>query len=380
MLDHARAWHERRRVFSVDPALQRVTVNVHVRLGEGQLVAGGNAQHLFEDVDASDHLGYRVLYLHTSVHLDEVEATVLVQELESTRAAVVDVNAGLDATGQNFGACGFVDARCWRFFQYFLVTTLQRAVAVAQMDRIALAVGKNLNFHVTRVGQVFFQVDHRVAEPGAGFFAGLLGCFDQVFFTVDHAHAATTAAASGLDDHRVADFTANAQGGFRIFRQRAVRTWNGRNTSRDHGVLGRNLVAHQANGVGFRADEGKTGFFDLFGEIGVFSQKAVARVNRRGTGHFRGRDDGRNVQVRQVGRCRTDADGFVCQAQVHQLFVGSGVHRDSLDPHFLARPQDAQSNLATVGDQDFFQLLRLQHRWLPVVQTMVNSGWSNSTG
>ena len=29
---------------------------------------------------------------------------------------------------------------------------------------------------------------------------------------------------------------------------------------------------------------------------------------------------------------------------------------------------------------DKFQLLRLQHRWLPVVQTMVNSGWSNSTG
>ena len=380
VLDHAWARHERCRVFSVDPAFQRVTVNVHVSLGEGQLVACRNAQHLFNDVDAGDHFGHRVLYLHTSVHLDEVETTIFVQELESTRTTVVDVNACLNAACQNFLASLLVDARCWRFFQNLLVTTLQRAIAVAQVDRVTLAVGNNLDFHVTWVGQVFFQVDHRVAEPGAGFFAGLLGGFDQVFFTVHNAHATTTTAASGFDDHRVADFTANAQCGFRVFRQRAVRAWNSRYARRDHGVLGRYLVAHQANGVSFRADEGKAGFLDLFGEIGVFSQEAVARVNRRGARHFGCRDDRRDMQIRQVGWCRTNADGFVCQTQVHQFLVGSGVHRDGLDAQFLARPQDAQGDLAAVGDQDFFQLLRLQHRWLPVVQTMVNSGWSNSTG
>ena len=145
-------------------------------------------------------------------------------------------------------------------------------------------------------------------------------------------------------------------------------------------MLGRHLVAHQADGIGFRTDEGKAGFLDLLGEVGVFSQKAVARVNRRGAGNFSGRDDCRNVQVRQVGWCRTDADGFVRQAQVHQFLVGSGVHRDGLDAQFLARPQDTQGDFTAVGDKNFFQLLRLQHRWLPVVQTMVNSGWSNSTG
>src|SRR5205823_5482827 len=99
-------------------------------------------------------------------------------------------------------------------------------VAVAQMDRLALPVGDDLHFHVTWVGQVFLQIDHRVAEPCSRFGAGLFGRFDQVFFLVNHAHAATTTAASGFDDHRVADLATNAQRGFFVFGQRAVRTWN----------------------------------------------------------------------------------------------------------------------------------------------------------
>ncbi|MNG01334.1 hypothetical protein D3C84_843080 [compost metagenome] len=78
------------------------------------------------------------------------------------------------------------------------------------------------------------------------------------------------------------------------------------------------------------------------------------------------------------GRCRTDADGFVCQAQVHQLFVGLGVNGDGLDAHLFAGTQNPQGDLTAVGDQNFFQLR--SHQRLSAVQTMVNSGWSYSTG
>ena len=80
-----------------------------------------------------------------------------------------------------------------RFFENLLVTTLQRAIAVAQMDGMALAIGKHLDFHVTWVGQEFFQIDHRVAERRASFGAGQFRRGDQVFFLVHNAHAATTA-------------------------------------------------------------------------------------------------------------------------------------------------------------------------------------------
>ncbi|MCY1297429.1 hypothetical protein D9M70_468680 [compost metagenome] len=255
------------------------------------------------------------------------------------------------------------------------MTALQGAVAVAQVDGVTLAVGQNLDFDVTRVGEELLQVDHGVAERCTGFGAGQLGRLDQFFFLEDYAHAATTTATGGLDDHRIAHFTGDGQGSFLVFRQRAVGARHGRYAGTLHGVLGGHLVAHQANGVGFRADEGEAGFLHLFGEVGVLGEEAVARVDRGSAGQFGGADDRRDAQVGLGGRSRADADGLVGQGQVHQLTVGRGVHRHRLDAQLLAGAQDAQGDLATVGDQDFFQ-----HRRLSAVQTMVNSGWSYSTG
>ena len=69
-----------------------------------------------------------------------------------------------------------------------------------------------------------------------------------------------------------------------------------------HGILGGNLVAHQAYGIGSRADEHKAAFFDAFGEIGVLRQKAVARMDGLRIGDFSGADDGRDVQIALIGR------------------------------------------------------------------------------
>src|SRR5690606_18792820 len=290
------AGHEVVRVFGVDPALDRVTEDLHVFLLDRQLVAGGDAEHLLDDVDAGDHFGNRVLHLNTGVHFDEVETTVFIEELEGAGATVADLDAGIDAALEHFGAGLFIDLRGRSFLDHLLVATLQRAVAVIQVNGVALAVGQHLDFHVARIAEEFFQVDHRVAERGTGFGTGQLGRLDQVFFLVHHAHAAATTAACGLDDHRVAHFTGDAQGFFLVFRQRAVGTGNHRYAGFDHGFLGRHLVAHQADGVSFRADEGETGLLHLFGEVGVLGEEAVTRVDTRGAGQLSCTDDRRDVR------------------------------------------------------------------------------------
>ena len=75
-----------------------------VVLRERQLLAGGDHQLLAHQVDAGDHLGDRMLDLDAGVHLDEVEAAVLVQELERAGAAIADADAGLDADLADLGA------------------------------------------------------------------------------------------------------------------------------------------------------------------------------------------------------------------------------------------------------------------------------------
>ena len=118
---------------------------------------------------------------------------------------------------------------------------LQRAVAVAQVDGVALAVGDDLDFHVPRLLQELLHVHHVGAEGGSRFRLGDLYGIQQYRLVVHHAHPATTAAGSGLDDDRVADATGNSHGAFVIVIQRAVRARYGGHPGFFHGVDGRDL-------------------------------------------------------------------------------------------------------------------------------------------
>ena len=355
VLDQARRGHEGLGIFGVDPALDGVTGDLDVFLLDRQRVARGDAEHLLDDVDAGDHLGHRMLHLHAGVHLDEVEATVFVEELEGAGAAVADVDAGLDAARQDFFAGLLVDLGRRRLLNDLLVTALQRAVAVIEVHGVALAIGEHLDFHVTRIAEELLHVDHGVAKGGAGFGLGQLDRLDQLGLVLDHAHAATTTATGGLDDHRIADFAADAQALGLVIRQGAVGARHGGDTGLLHGVLGGHLVAHQANHVGGGADEGESGLLHLLGEVGVLGEKAVAGVDGGGAGDFRGTDDGRDVQVGLGRGGRADAHRFVGEGQMHQFAVGGGMNRHRLDAQLLAGTHHAQGDFPAVGDQDFFQ-------------------------
>ena len=67
--------------------------------------------------------------------------------------------------------CSARDARRRRFLDDFLMAALHRAIALAEMDRVALAVGEHLDLDVARVLEEFLHVDLIVAERGFGFAA-----------------------------------------------------------------------------------------------------------------------------------------------------------------------------------------------------------------
>ena len=68
--------------------------------------------------------------------------------------------------------CSARDAGRRRFLDHLLVAALHRAVAFAEVDRVALAVGQHLDLDVARVLEEFLHVDHVVAERGLGFGLG----------------------------------------------------------------------------------------------------------------------------------------------------------------------------------------------------------------
>ena len=331
-LNQTRRGHEGGRIFGVDPALDGMATDADILLGDRQGLAGGDAQLLLDQIDTSNHLGDRMLNLDTGVHFDEIELAVFVQELESTRTAVADLDTGTHTALTDELAHFGGDAGCRRLFHHFLVATLHGAVTLAQIEGVALAVCQHLNFDVARVFQVLLHVDHVVLEELACFGFGQGNGARQFRFIAHHAHTATTTATGGLDDHRIADALGNGGVVLGVVVDGAVRARYTRYARFLHRFDGRDLVTHQANGLGARADEDEAGFFDHFGEIGVLGEKAVTRVDGHCTGYLGGGDDGRDVEVGFSTGRSADTDGFVGQQHMFELPVGGGVNGHCLDP------------------------------------------------
>ena len=93
--------------------------------------------------------------LHARVHLNEVKLAVLVQKLEGAGAAVADFAAGVGAALADLVAQFLRQSRRRALLDHLLVPALERAVALAQMNRVAVLVGQHLDFDVPRVMQIF---------------------------------------------------------------------------------------------------------------------------------------------------------------------------------------------------------------------------------
>ena len=353
--DAARRGREFIGILGVDPALDGVPLDLDLALGKGQLEPGGHHDLGLDDVHAGHEFGHRVLNLHPRVHLNEVELAVFVEEFEGAGSTVTNLLARSDATLTDLLDQFARNARRWRLFDHLLVAPLHRAVALAEPDRILVLIGQHLDFYVAGVLQEFLHVDLRVAKSGARLGLGGLHRMDECGLGVHHPHAATAAAAGGLDDDRVTNRPRSALDHHRVVGQGAFRAWHARHARLDHGLLGRDLVAHDADGLGGRADELEAAFFNPLGKVGVFAQETIPGVDGLGIGDFGGRNDGRHVQVALSRRCRANANCLVGQLDIFGITIGLGVDHHRLDAHFSAGTLDAQRDFATVGNQYFFE-------------------------
>jgi hypothetical protein len=96
------------------------------------------------------------------------------------------------------------DDRGGGFLEHLLVAALQRAVALAEMDGVALAVAEHLELDMARVAEIFLDIDGVVAERALRLGARLADLALELVLGADDLHAAPAAARGRLDDHRIA--------------------------------------------------------------------------------------------------------------------------------------------------------------------------------
>src|SRR5262249_46298703 len=132
---------------------------------------------------------------------------------------------------------------------------------------------------------------------------------------------------------------------------------------------GLDLVAHHADVLGARTDEGDAVLGQDLGEAGVLGKEAIARMHRFRPGDLAGRNDRRNVEIAVARRWRADADALVGEAHMHRIGIGSGMHGHGGDAELAAGPQHPKGDLPAIGYQDL-----VEHH------SMIMSGSSYSTG
>ncbi|MNR04537.1 hypothetical protein D3C85_1205070 [compost metagenome] len=207
---------------------------------------------------------------------------------------------------------------------------------------------------MARLQYGLFQDQLGAAEGVLRFRAGGAQLRGQFVRAVHQAHAASAAAGTGLDHQRVADAIGFArQGGVVLFG--ALKARDAGHARFQHGQLGQALAAHQVDGFDGRADEGDGGRVTGAGEIGVFGEETVARVNGVGAGSASGVDDGIDRQVRLGDGSRADADRLVRQLYVARVSVGLAVDRDRAVAEGLGGAHHPAGDFATVGDQDLVE-------------------------
>src|SRR5712691_7878768 len=134
------------------------------------------------------------------------------------------------------------------------MTPLDRTLALAEVDEVAVVVAEDLELDVPRVLEIFLDVDVADAEGRLCLALRRPQEVAKIAGRADDAHAAATAAGHRFDHHRVADVP-GALERLLFAVNRTVAARQHRHAGFLHRAAGPRLVAHQLDHVRIGADE-----------------------------------------------------------------------------------------------------------------------------
>ena len=183
------------RILGVETRLDGVAGQRDLLLGERQRFTRRDSELPLDQIEPRDHFGDRMLHLKTGVHLHEIEGALLIhQELDRARVGVPDRGRDAHRRGAERRALLTAERRRRRFLEHLLVAPLHRAVALEQMDHVALVIAEHLHLDVARRREIALEQHALVAERRQRLAARPFERRAEVIRARDHAHALAAAA------------------------------------------------------------------------------------------------------------------------------------------------------------------------------------------
>ena len=293
-----------------------------------------------------------MLDLQARVHLEEVELAVgSHQALDRAGGVVVDRRRGLHGhRAEALAQLGIDDGRR-TLFDDFLMPPLQRAFALADVNDVAVLIAEDLDFDVARRGDELLGVDRAVAEERLRFAGDALVRRTQILLALDEAHPLAAAARAGLDHDREAGVARERRDLVERL-HRLGQTGHDRHAGRLHPLPALGLRSHRVDRLRRRADEDDAGVAAGAREPGVLGEEAVAGMDGLGAGLLRGVEDAVDAQVALARWRGADRHRFVGVQHVQRGAVGLGVDGDRRIAELAAGADDADRDLAAIGNED----------------------------
>src|SRR5690554_1170909 len=145
-------------ILGIEPDLHGMTGQRDVTLRDAQRFTLRDFELQGDKIKPGNFLGHRMLDLKSGIHFKEVKAAGLVeQKLHRPRAAIIYRAGCFHCRYTHFGAKLRCHDGAGRFLYHLLMAALDRAIPLAQMDGMAVAICKNLNLDMARFDDRFFK-------------------------------------------------------------------------------------------------------------------------------------------------------------------------------------------------------------------------------
>ena len=231
------------------------------------------------------------------------------------------------------------------------MAALDRAVALAVVHAVPVAVEEHLDLDVPRPVEVALEVDAAVSEGGLRLARGGSEGALHLLGGPDDADALAPASRRRLERGGVADPLRRRRGPRGVL-DRVDEPGDAGDVGLLHDPAAGDLVPHRLDRRGRGPDPRQPGLLDAACELRVLGQEPVARVDRLRLRPQRGGDDLLDVEVALARQRPAEPHGHVREPRVQGGAVEVRVDADGLDAHLARCTHDAECDLAAVGDED----------------------------
>ena len=167
---------------------------------------GGNPKLQLNKIKPCDHFCNRMFHLQTGVHFHKVKATFFPHnKLNRSSTRIFDCFCRCHCGICHFFSYFIVNKKWWRFFNYFLVTTLNWTVPFKQVHDISMLITKYLEFYMVGLFNKTLQYDSGVTKGLLCFILNWCQSISKIFFFMYHPHSLSASAENSFDYQGVAN-------------------------------------------------------------------------------------------------------------------------------------------------------------------------------